>query len=174
MRPSLKTMRIALAGTFFALFLFVIATARPQSPQHGSIAPEVGGAEVNPNRGASALWQSLQKLHTRASLIMVTAHPDDEDGGMLAYESRGHGVRATLLVTLSSRGEGGPEHHVRRAIGMRSDWSGPKSCSRRMNTTACSNILDVSPTTGFQKRAKKLWNSGATIACFTIACGSSA
>ena len=80
MRPSLKTWRVALAGTFFALFLFVIATARPQSPQHVSIAPEVGGSEINPNRGASALWQSLQKLHTRASLIMVTAHPDDEAG----------------------------------------------------------------------------------------------
>jgi len=105
MRPSLKTLRVAVAGTFCALLLFVIATARPQSPQHVSIAPEVGGTVINPNRGASALWQSLQKLHTRASLIMVTAHPDDEDGGMLAYESRGRGVRATLMTL--NRGEGG-------------------------------------------------------------------
>ncbi len=45
------------------------------------------------------------KLHTRASLAMVTAHPDDEDGGMLTYESRGLGVDTTLLTL--NRGEGG-------------------------------------------------------------------
>ena len=36
---------------------------------------------------------------------MIVAHPDDEDGGMLTYESRGRGVR-TSLMTLT-RGEGG-------------------------------------------------------------------
>ena len=51
--------------------------------------------EIPVNRGSAALWQSLKKLHTRASLIMITAHPDDEDGGMLTYESRGKG-RASL------------------------------------------------------------------------------
>ncbi len=57
------------------------------------------------DRGAAGLWQSLQKLKTRSSLMMVVAHPDDEDGGMLAYESRGAGVDTTLLTL--NRGEGG-------------------------------------------------------------------
>ena len=57
------------------------------------------------DRGVAALWQMLLKLHTRASLLMVTAHPDDEDGGMLTYESRGQGARVTLLTL--NRGEGG-------------------------------------------------------------------
>src|SRR3984957_18091825 len=57
------------------------------------------------DRGSAAVWQSLQKLRTRASLMMVTAHPDDEDGGMLAYEGRGRGVDTTLLTL--NRGEGG-------------------------------------------------------------------
>ena len=57
------------------------------------------------DRGSAAVWQSLQRLRTRASLMMVTAHPDDEDGGMLAYESRGRGVDTTLLTL--NRGEGG-------------------------------------------------------------------
>jgi len=61
--------------------------------------------EIPINQGSAALWQSLKKLHTRASLIMVTAHPDDEDGGMLAYESRGRGTRVALLTL--NRGEGG-------------------------------------------------------------------
>jgi len=57
------------------------------------------------DRGAAAVWQSLQKLHTRASLILIVAHPDDEDSGMLAYESRDQGVDTTLLTL--NRGEGG-------------------------------------------------------------------
>ncbi len=80
-------------------------TVRSQSPQNVTIAASPRALEIAPDRGAAALWQSLQKLHTRASLIMFTAHPDDEDGGMLTYESRGQGVRAALLTL--NRGEGG-------------------------------------------------------------------
>lgn len=57
------------------------------------------------DRGSTGLWQTLQKLHTRASFAMVVAHPDDEDGGTLTYESRGIGAD-TSLITLN-RGEGG-------------------------------------------------------------------
>ncbi len=59
------------------------------------------------DRGSAAVWQSLLKLRTWASLIMITAHPDDEDGGMLAYESRGQGARVILLTL--NRGEGGQD-----------------------------------------------------------------
>ncbi len=47
----------------------------------------------------------LLRLHTTVRLMQTTAHPDDEDGGMLTLESRGRGV-TTLLLTLN-RGEGG-------------------------------------------------------------------
>jgi LmbE family N-acetylglucosaminyl deacetylase len=57
------------------------------------------------NKGALALEQSLIKLRTRASLMMIVAHPDDEDGGMLTYESRGIGARVAMLTL--TRGEGG-------------------------------------------------------------------
>ena len=57
------------------------------------------------NRGASGLERDLLALRTRASMIHITAHPDDEDGGMLAYETRGKGVRGVLLTL--NRGEGG-------------------------------------------------------------------
>ena len=49
----------------------------------------------------------LKALQTRASLLMVTAHPDDEDGGMLAYVSRGLGARVSMLTL--NRGEGGQD-----------------------------------------------------------------
>ena len=47
----------------------------------------------------------LLRLNTTARLMHTTAHPDDEDGGLLTLESRGKGVN-TLLLTLN-RGEGG-------------------------------------------------------------------
>lgn len=57
------------------------------------------------DRGSAGLRQTLVKLHTRASLIQINAHPDDEDGGMLTYESRAVGADVSLLSL--NRGEGG-------------------------------------------------------------------
>ena len=57
------------------------------------------------DRGAAALEQSLKRLSTTASVMMIVAHPDDEDGPLLTYLSRGMGARVTLLTL--NRGEGG-------------------------------------------------------------------
>jgi len=57
------------------------------------------------NHGAPALEQLLRKLRTRASFMLIVAHPDDEDGGMLTYLSRGQGARVAMLTL--TRGEGG-------------------------------------------------------------------
>src|SRR5947209_15170544 len=81
------------------------ACAGAQTPYGTAIQPATAALEIPVNKGSAALWQSLKKLHTRASLIMITAHPDDEDGGMLTYESRGRGTRVALLTL--NRGEGG-------------------------------------------------------------------
>ncbi len=67
--------------------------------------PRVDAIDIPPDRGAAGMSRLLRALQTRASLLMVTAHPDDEDGGMLAYETRGQGARAGLLTL--NRGEGG-------------------------------------------------------------------
>ena len=56
-------------------------------------APRIEATPLPENRGAAALYESLQHLDTTASLMMIVGHPDDEDGGMLTYESRGMGVR---------------------------------------------------------------------------------
>jgi len=55
--------------------------------------------------GSTGLKEILRRLHTTARLMHTVAHPDDEDGGMLTLESRGHGV-SVLQLTLN-RGEGG-------------------------------------------------------------------
>src|SRR5947207_4662500 len=94
-----------IARRIWPLALAAAAAVFAQPPYFSSIQPAMEEREIPINQGSAALWQSLKKLHTRASLIMVTAHPDDEDGGMLTYESRGRGARVALLTL--NRGEGG-------------------------------------------------------------------
>ena len=67
--------------------------------------PSQDARPIPPDTGAAAPWQALKRLHTRASILMIVAHPDDEDGATLAYESRGLGARVSLLTL--DRGEGG-------------------------------------------------------------------
>jgi LmbE family N-acetylglucosaminyl deacetylase len=55
--------------------------------------------------GAALAWLTLLKTRTTASLMQTTAHPDDEQGGMLAMVSRGEGARVSLLTV--TRGESG-------------------------------------------------------------------
>ena len=62
-------------------------------------------ADIPQDQGTTGLHFELQRLGTTARLMQVVAHPDDEDGGLLTLEARGHGVN-TLLMTLN-RGEGG-------------------------------------------------------------------
>ena len=57
------------------------------------------------DRGQAAAEQALKRLSTTASVLMIVAHPDDEDGALLTYLSRGLGARVTLLTL--TRGEGG-------------------------------------------------------------------
>ena len=55
--------------------------------------------------GAAAAWEKMQKLRTPVSVMHITAHPDDEHGGVLAKLSRGDGARVTMLTL--TRGESG-------------------------------------------------------------------
>lgn len=86
--------KLLCAGTLFAGLIALFAQQ-----------PTPDAFKAPPDRGAAGMTRLLRSLQTRASLVLFTAHPDDEDGGMLAYESRGLGAR-TSLMTLN-RGEGG-------------------------------------------------------------------
>ncbi len=101
----LKTTRVAAA--WLALGGMMCSQLPAQTPDtrvHAAEARE-NALPLPEDRGAAALVQSLRRLNTWASLMFIVAHPDDEDGGLLAYESRGLGVRTSLLTL--TRGEGG-------------------------------------------------------------------
>ena len=100
----LNLARHALFWLTLPLFLSAVSQAQSDLPVPPNDASTFARA-IAPDRGAAALRDSLRKLRTRASLIMVVAHPDDEDGGALAYESRYAGADVSLLTL--TRGEGG-------------------------------------------------------------------
>lgn len=64
-------------------------------------------AQVRPvyDRGAAGLIKSLDRLNTSASVLMIGAHPDDEDTALLAYLARGLNARTAYLSL--TRGDGG-------------------------------------------------------------------
>ena len=67
----------------------------------GAIAQDI----INLDNGVVGTYLSLKRLRTTGSVLHVVAHPDDEDGAVLAYCARGAGVR-TMLFSIT-RGEGG-------------------------------------------------------------------
>ena len=61
--------------------------------------------EAGINKGSAAAWQALLRLRSTVTVLHTTAHPDDEDGALLTWLTRGQGVRTGLLTL--NRGEGG-------------------------------------------------------------------
>lgn len=72
------------------LFVHAIVSAQP--------AP-------TPLTGAAELKQTLDKLNTLGSVLMLGAHPDDENTAVIAYFARGRHMRTAYLS--ATRGEGG-------------------------------------------------------------------
>src|SRR5438270_5773667 len=79
--------------------------SRPETPRADAPSVQSYLDPLPQDSGVAGLKQQLRRLQTTGRLMMVVAHPDDEDGGLLTLESRGKGVR-TILLTLT-RGEGG-------------------------------------------------------------------
>ena len=84
-------LRVLLCCLVLAAFTFPSSQAQVQEPAE--------------NKGAAAAYRALLCLRSTATVLHTTAHPDDEDGALLAWLSRKQGVRTGLLTL--NRGEGG-------------------------------------------------------------------
>jgi len=84
-------------STFLALLGLVLLLA-------GSWA-EAQLAPLPQDQGATGLGLALRRLPVSFNVLYVTAHPDDENNGVLTLLSRGQGVRTGLLTV--TRGDGG-------------------------------------------------------------------
>jgi LmbE family N-acetylglucosaminyl deacetylase len=84
-------LRVLICCLMFAAFTLPSSQAQVQEPAE--------------NKGAAAAYRALLCLRSTATVLHTTAHPDDEDGALLAWLSRKQGVRTGLLTL--NRGEGG-------------------------------------------------------------------
>jgi LmbE family N-acetylglucosaminyl deacetylase len=106
-----KAHRVAATAALAGLASTCVSSAALHAQQAAAPAslpqtePQLTALPLPEDRGEAALEQTLKRLGTTASVMMIVAHPDDEDGALLTYLSRGLGVRATLLTL--TRGEGG-------------------------------------------------------------------
>lgn len=72
------------------------------------VSPRVVSTQINPlafDQGASGLGLALRQLPVEGSVLYVTAHPDDENNGVLVAFNRGRGLKTSLLTV--TRGDGG-------------------------------------------------------------------
>jgi LmbE family N-acetylglucosaminyl deacetylase len=111
MFPGEQVHRISARSVLLSLILaggFAVRVAAQEAAGNAQLPASEPPAIALPlaeDRGQAALEQALKRLGTTASLLMIVAHPDDEDGTLLTYLSRERGVRCTLFTL--TRGEGG-------------------------------------------------------------------
>lgn len=101
----MRTSRIRLVLCPFAL-LVALTTFLLAPAVQGAPATSVGEPLLPPaTGGVEAVDRALARLATHKRLLVVAAHPDDEDTSLLALVARGMGGEAAYLSL--SRGEGG-------------------------------------------------------------------
>lgn len=90
-----------------------VPATRPPAPapfgMPTNVAPDVGAPErplpMPTALGAGALAAALRGLGTTARVLMIAAHPDDEDTNLIAWLARGRHVETAYLSL--TRGDGG-------------------------------------------------------------------
>ena len=93
-----RPFRSARVGSFGAAVLLLLLA--------GSCLPSAVEAQLQPpSAGSPDVGLLLRQLDGEKRVLMIAAHPDDEDTSLLAALARGQGVRTAYLSL--SRGEGG-------------------------------------------------------------------
>ncbi len=86
-----------------ASFALVLSVSEPATTRLH--AQNRAPALASPHAGRQALGLSLRRLGTVGRFLQTDAHPDDENNALLAWLTRGQGMRAAVLTL--TRGNGG-------------------------------------------------------------------
>ena len=114
----------------------------------------------------------LDELNNLGSVMMIAAHPDDENTALLAYLARGRHVRTAYLSL--TRGEGG-QNLIGSEQGDELGSSAPRNCSPRGASTARNSISRERSILDSPKPPTKRWApSGRAKKFWAMWCGPSA
>ena len=95
-----RVQHLRLRGRLVPVVLSVLLALVLVAPSRPSAA-----TGITDLRGDVALRLMLRKLSTVATVMHITAHPDDENNALMAMESHGAGMRVVLAT--ATRGNGG-------------------------------------------------------------------
>src|SRR6478736_1046273 len=151
-------MRMRVSSYFLIVSLVIVFAA----PAFYQVRP------VN-DYGELGLQQAIRRFNTTASVMMIGAHPDDEDSALLAYLARGENARTAYLSL--TRGDGGqniigPELFESLGV-IRTE---ELLQARRLD--GASQFFTRAMDYGFSKKldeAKKLWNEHDTLGDMVLA-----
>src|SRR5699024_12788817 len=96
----MKKLTHSLFSITLVLFLLPIHGLAETLPQHSATQDTTLDSEQD-----AELWNVINPLNTTVTFLNTGAHPDDERSDLLAYLSRGLGVKTSSLI--ANRGEGG-------------------------------------------------------------------
>jgi len=93
---SFKTIRLNYMNRYLSITIAILL-----------LGATVISGQVRPvnDYGSLGIGRLLKRLNTTASVMMIGAHPDDEDSSLLAYLARGENARTAYLSL--TRGDGG-------------------------------------------------------------------
>lgn len=103
-----RPMKADRAHTLSSLILGIVVTLlalTPSGSEAGEPGRDVSALEPARSGGLAALDRALVRLSTHRRLLVIAAHPDDEDTSLLTWVARGLGGEAAYLSL--SRGDGG-------------------------------------------------------------------
>ena len=89
----------------FLLLFLLVSGLFPARVQPQAVSSSGGPLEPPSTGGVAAVDRALARLSTHKRLLVVAAHPDDEDTALLTLVARGMGGESAYLSL--SRGEGG-------------------------------------------------------------------
>ncbi|PYV44728.1 MAG: hypothetical protein DMG94_13035, partial [Acidobacteria bacterium] len=99
MRTASAVVRPKITFRIFIAALVLLNAGFAQAPASAPALPAKSAGFYDPlpqDTGEAGLKLELRKLQTTGRMMMVVAHPDDEDGGLLTREARGKGVQTLL------------------------------------------------------------------------------